>query len=187
MELKEYKKLLQGISKPTDSQTKNFIEMVSNHHSWYKHLTNERLTPFIFFIDPNAGKTIENTVNIGFFKKETRYTFEENSGNNYQSMYGNWQYLTLKYTENSNRNPLDTKQLAGPIIITKEGKEVKLPEAAIKKGVFMMSKFLHKNAFEKAIDWHDEFGVSYAERHKDLMNDLREHLDSVLKHLFDEI
>jgi hypothetical protein len=59
MELLEYQKIIEKFSAPTIGQTEDFIDFVANDHSWYKHLPEGRLEPFIFYLDPNAGKQLE--------------------------------------------------------------------------------------------------------------------------------
>lgn len=191
MELIEYKKLFVGLPKPSENQTENFIDFVANDHSWYKHLTDERKEPFIFYLDPNAGKTLEKFSSKGFFKKVEHFKFLENKHNYYLIRYGCWQYFTTKYTANfipnSNGSIRDSRPFIGLQIIDKEGKSHKLPEAIIKQGEFLMSRFLHKSAFESAHSYFDNDGISYAGKHKDLIAELRQHLNSILKFIYNEV
>lgn len=41
---------------PTAEQTRNFAEYVAGAHSWYKHLPVYPPAPFVFYLDPNAGR-----------------------------------------------------------------------------------------------------------------------------------
>jgi hypothetical protein len=50
-----------------------------------------------------------------------------------------------------------------------------------------MSKFLHKRAFENAFDYIDNDGISFADKHKALINELRLHLDSFVTFVYGEI
>ncbi len=190
MELIEYKKLFVGLTRPSEEQTENFIDFVANNHSWYKHLTNERKASFFFYLDTNAGKTLEKVTSKGFLKKVEHFKYLENKHNHYQIHYGFWQYFTTKYTANfipnSNGSIRDSRPFIGLQIVDEEGKLHKLPEAIIKQGEFLMSRFLHKSAFEDAHTFFDNDGISYADKHKDLIAEFRQHLNSTLKFIYDE-
>ena len=51
-----YLDIVKQLTRPTPLQTNNFLEMVSMDHSWYKHLSPEIPSVFVFYIDPNAGR-----------------------------------------------------------------------------------------------------------------------------------
>jgi len=54
--LDQYGDLLSGVPLPTQQQKENFLEYVSQAHSWYKHLpVYPPGVPFYFFIDKYAG------------------------------------------------------------------------------------------------------------------------------------
>jgi hypothetical protein len=54
--LSDYRQIVADLARPTDQQIENFVEYVSQGHSWYKHLPLlPPGVPFCFFIDPFAG------------------------------------------------------------------------------------------------------------------------------------
>lgn len=56
LSLEEYRKVIAPLPIPTLAQEQQFLEFVSNAHSWYKHLPYlPPGQPFQFFLDPAAG------------------------------------------------------------------------------------------------------------------------------------
>ena len=183
MTLEHYKKSLIGKPIPTIKQTENFINAVANDHSWYKHLPDQRLEPFIFYLTPNANLTIKN---ITENEKVTDFKSKENTRNIDNSTFGNWQYIRIEndsqnFTQNSNESLIELE------IIDNEGNSHKMPQAIFTQGKFMMSKFLHKRAFENAFEYIDNDGISFADKHKALINEFRLHLNSFVAFVYDEI
>jgi hypothetical protein len=183
MTLDDYKKSLIGTPKPTIKQTENFINAVADDHSWYIHLPDQRLEPFIFYLTPNFSVIVENATanenDINFKSKETPRNIDK-------SAFGNWQYIRIvndyhsNFTQNSNESLIELE------IIDNEGNSHKMPQAIFTQGKFMMSKFLHKRAFENAFDYIDNDGISFADKHKALINELRLHLNSFVTYIYGE-
>lgn len=182
MTLDDYKKSLIGTPKPTIKQTENFINAVADDHSWYIHLPDQRLEPFIFYLTPNFSVIVENATanenDINFKSKETPRNIDK-------SAFGNWQYVrpikdSQNFTQNSNESLIELE------IIDNEGNSHKMPQAIFTQGKFMMSKFLHKRAFENAFDYIDNDGISFADKHKALINELRLHLNSFVTYIYGE-
>ena len=53
MKLKDYLSNLKVFNLPDELLTKTFIQNFSVEHSWYKHLSEERESSFIFYINKN--------------------------------------------------------------------------------------------------------------------------------------
>jgi hypothetical protein len=108
----------------------------------------------------------------------------------YQTAYGTWQYYTNRYTvnfiPNSDGSIRDSRPFVGLKIINIEGEAKQIPEEVINQGKFMMSRFLHKRAFENAHDYSDENGISFAEKHKILINELKQHLFTFINFIYNE-
>src|SRR5687767_474043 len=97
----EYLKLVRGLPPPMLGQTVRFARHVANAHSWYKHLPVRRKVPFVFFLDPNAGKVpvhsatggvtlVENTSE----RNSLHYTSTTTRG--YRGQFGYWNYHSPK-------------------------------------------------------------------------------------------
>ena len=190
MDLLAYKNSMQNLPMPTIGQTEKFIDFVANNHSWYKHLPEERLEPFIFYLDPNAGKILERIEEKEIFNNKKHYCFKEMSSPNYQTSYGTWQYYTncysVNFIPNSDGSISDTRPLIGLNIINIEGEANEIPEEVINHGTFMMSRYLHKRAFENAHNYSDENGISFAENHKIIISELKQHLSSFLNFIYNK-
>jgi hypothetical protein len=189
MELLEYKRIMQDFAIPTIGQTENFIDFIARDHSWYKHLPEDRLEPFFFYLDPNAGRPLCKVEEKGLFRRKKYYSFKEVSSNSYQRYYGTWHYYTNKYTVNfipqEDNSIRDSRPFIGLNIINGKGEAQKIPEEVITQGKFMMSKFLHKRAFKDTHNFYDSNGISFAENHKILVADLKQHLCSFLSFIYD--
>ena len=190
MELQEYKNLLKDLPRPTADVTDYFINRVARDHSWYKHLPNERLVRFVFYLDPNAGKTLEKVVSTENSKDEKRFIFKEKDKNGSNYGYAGWQYFTKQYTvnfiPNSDGSFQDSRPFIGLNIIDAQGTAVPLPELVIRKGTFLMSRYLHR-VFENDFEFIDQDGISNGEKHSCIINDLRDHLNSFYNFIYDEI
>jgi hypothetical protein len=184
MTLVDYKKTLIGEPKPTIKQTENFINAVVDDHSWYIHLPDQRLEPFIFYLTPNSSVIVENeTAN----ENGINFKSKESSRNIYKSAFGNWQYVRIVNDYHSNFTQNSKESLIKLKIIDNEGKWHKMPEAIFIQGKFMMSKFLHKRAFENTFEYIDNDGISFADKHKALINEFRLHLNSFVTFVYGEI
>ena len=138
MTLDDYKKSLIETPKPTIKQTENFISVVADDHSWYKHLPDQRLEPFIFYLTPKANLTVKNVTEN---EKVTDFKSKENTRNIDDTPFGNWKYIRIinDYSSNFTQNSIES--LIELEIIDNEGNSHKMPEAIFTQGKFMMSKF----------------------------------------------
>ena len=73
---------------------------VASDHSWYKE-GFKRTTPFVFYLDPNAGRKIKK-VKLNPFRKAYRFIPlpEDKEARYYRSAHGFWNYHTAEYTVN---------------------------------------------------------------------------------------
>lgn len=182
---KTYFELIKDLPRPTDHQTESFIHDFSLAHSWYKHLSFDKPTQFVFYLDPNAGRT--------FFKKRGNYsTFinkeEDQNAKIYQSGFGHWNYYTTKYTINyipdEGGNVRDSKTFIGLAIIDSEGLSLPLAEDVLEMCSIGVTGFLHGSfANSKDICRLIE-GHSNKAMHIELMAKIRSHLHSLLQKFY---
>jgi len=87
----EYVSFVRATTKcPTVSQTGNFAQHTSCCHSWYKHLSVNRETGFIFFLDPNVCRNLkDNGEWEDLFEPSHYYTA---STHTYHTQFGCWRY-----------------------------------------------------------------------------------------------
>ena len=58
MVVQSYRAIVRSLPQPSFEQTIRFAWFVSAARSWYKHLPEKRTVPFVFFLDPNAGRNL---------------------------------------------------------------------------------------------------------------------------------
>lgn len=181
MNLIEYKQLLSGTIKPTEAQINSFIDIISTEHSWYKRLNENNDSPFLFYFDPNVGRKLIKITSTGIFKKKTTYEFEStNKINTYQKNYAALYYLPdpsqrhrYMNTDESIKNDV---WILGPTIINHTGLAEQIPFELIKKGTFLMSRYLHP-AFKDILDYYEDSPkISYSKKHEILIKELRIHI-----------
>ena len=163
--MEEYLALVKRLPKPTRQQTAAFISRLAREHSWYKHLSGERDTPFVFFFDPNAGKTLIRRGEEGFFRR-TRYAmFKEKGPLEQIPASGYWRYGIVG--SNGLFVVVD--------VVNGKGREEDLPADIVKDGTFMMSRYLHYG-FGKCVDKRGEHKTG-AQLHIEIIMDLQRHLN----------
>jgi len=162
----EYQNIVRKINKPTSEQTANFIEFVSKDHSWYKHLTDKREMIFVFYLNPDVGKTLQSVKKKWFIFETEHFYFDETKFNDYQAKFGHWDYFTAGIFFWPHKNLF---------IVNEQGARQSIPEEVLKMGQFLMSRYLYK-MFASELNYADSDGISYAEKHKIIINDLKNHL-----------
>jgi len=56
-----YVEIVRRLPRPSANHIAAFAEFVAGAHSWYKHLPLHPDVPFVFFVDPNAGRQVVHT------------------------------------------------------------------------------------------------------------------------------
>lgn len=136
---------------PSDEQTRAFAEYVTGAHSWYKHLPILPLSPFVFFLDPNAGRSMvhvsDDAVAFVDNKDDDRgihYTWQTTES--YRRRFGLWNYeapygTSLQYM--GDQGVIDT---AGPGLNVADADStcwLKLPTPMIETGTAMVSSLMY--------------------------------------------
>lgn len=94
-----YRQLVSDLQRPTEQQTAAFVKFVAGAHSWYKHLPQLAPgSPFIFFLNPDAGKQCigTQTGETAFVDRvegdgsEFHYTWMPTA--TYREKFGDWDY-----------------------------------------------------------------------------------------------
>ena len=165
-----YLDIVKALPKPTPRQTDNFIKFVSSHHSWYKHLGFENETPFVFYLDPNAGRTLKN--NKSSIKNPFQSHFipleEDKEAKSHQLRYGCWNYYFA----------IDSQPFVGLNIIDDSGIKVPIPGELIQKFTIGLTGYLHYRV--------PDAGGIYAINHHKLINEIHLHLDNVLSLIYSD-
>ena len=184
-----YTELIRKQPRPTTEQTDNFIFMVANDHSWYKHLSMKRKEYFVFYLDPNAGKTLKKITENENPYLESYFEFKNNNPR-YQKDYGCWNYYTTHYTvnliPNGDGSIKDSRPYIGLNIVNSSGRLVPIPEEIISKGSIKLSCFLHMELCigNKEFVAGEEPGITYEQKHEEIIKDLGIHLNSFLDYVY---
>ena len=95
--MSRYAEFARRLPVPSTAQTREFAEYVSGAHSWYKHLRVHPPQPFVFFLDPNSGRSmvrvsddeVEFVDNVDE-KEAFHYTWQTTES--YRRRFGHWNY-----------------------------------------------------------------------------------------------
>jgi len=92
-----YAAIARELVEPSPKQTIEFATFVSEAHSWYKHLPAYPSVPFVFYLDPNAGRNMAHSeggqisfVDVSADSKEFHYTWQPTAV--YRRRFGFWNY-----------------------------------------------------------------------------------------------
>lgn len=91
-----YIEAARALSVPSDEQRRAFAVYVTGAHSWYKHLPILPLSTFVFFLDPNAGRSMvhRSDDSVAFVDNRSsrgiHYTWQTTEA--YRRRFGLWNY-----------------------------------------------------------------------------------------------
>lgn len=94
-----YADLAAILAVPSAEQTREFAVFVSGAHSWYKHLSLWQKSPFIFYLDPNAGRAMiregdgEDDVRfVDHVDESSKFHYTWQLTADYRRRFGFWNY-----------------------------------------------------------------------------------------------
>ncbi len=141
---------------PTAEQTRNFAEYVAHAHSWYKHLPVYPPVPFVFYLDPNAGRAtlMSKSGKLGFediVDESSRFHYTWQLTETYRSRLGYWNYFApygTYFLVPHGRAVIDTRQSGqaegGPAIFVPKSGWITVPEALVLAGTVGVTALVHK-------------------------------------------
>src|SRR5512132_3859683 len=95
--MNRYGEFARKLPLPSDEQTRRFAEYVTSAHSWYKHLRVQPPVPFVFYLDPNSGRSMVHVSEdeVAFVdnvdeKEAFHYTWQKTES--YRRRFGHWNY-----------------------------------------------------------------------------------------------
>lgn len=202
MNIYNYIDLIKKYPKPTSHQINNFIEQVSLDHSWYKHLTKERIHEFVIYLDPNAGRSLmgyreEKVVDIednNKIKKKYYCKFKDIETDvkalDYQERYGFLTYYTYEgYTRVLNLEEdgsvRDSKPYVGLNIATDSGLTEPLPIEIVEYCTIKLSRYVSDCFSRERCDrnW-DESAEICIEKHEELIKDLKRLIKNLIYNIY---
>jgi hypothetical protein len=202
MDQYSYIKLIKQFDQPTPIQIDNFINRLSFHHSWYKHLSEDRSHDFVIFLDPNVERTFRKitrklaTNNNLLLKEEFYCEFidieEDLDRSRYQNSYGFWKYFVTDgipkpfnpIEENEGR--LNSSPYLALNIVTDSGLITPIPDEIIKKCTIKLSRYIHDCFSHDCADgsYDREPPNIYIQKHEEIIKDLRNHMFSIVNEIY---
>jgi hypothetical protein len=147
---KDYVGVIRQLPRPTLAQTERFARYVSSAHSWYKHLPILPKVPFIFYLDPGAGKNLVQTRTgetalIEIKDESTRFHYTWQKTEDYRRRFGCWNYhaaygSSFRY---AGEGGVINTGGAGLRILADSGEWVSVPQDLTEKGMALVSAFVH--------------------------------------------
>ena len=190
MDKYNYFDLVKKLPKPTSDQIDNFIDMFTYAHSWYKKLPKDRIHDFLFYINPNAGRARQDIRKFDLLNGAYYWDFMdiENDFNasKYQNEYG---YLTYFVNQHPD---IKFERNSQPIIelnhVTDSRILVPVPDEIINKCTMKLSKYVAECYSRHAWGFEDEEdrleNVSYAQKHEEIIKDLKLHLLFIVDYIY---
>jgi len=190
MEKYSYIDLVKTLPKPTSEQIDNFIDMFTYDHSWYKKLPKDRIHDFLFYINPNAGRTRQDIrkfdLSNGVYYWDFMDIDNDFNASKYQNKYG---YLTYFVNQHPD---IKFERNSQPIIELNHVNDsrilVPVPDEIFNKCTIKLSKYVaecYKHYSRDFIDEEDRLeNVSYAQKHEEIIKDLKLHLLFIVEYIY---
>jgi hypothetical protein len=153
LSLVEYRDLVAGYDRPTEDQCMDFVEHVAGAHSWYKHLPPVPPgVPFLFFLDPNAGRaeTWDPSGRVSFVDREEgfdRFHYSWMTTAKYRERFGCLHYTARAGTQVGvgSSDGLVVTRSPGAIIWSESGNPFMLPAEIVEAGSVGLTAMLHED------------------------------------------
>jgi len=134
---------------PSAEQTRAFAEFVTGAHSWYKHLRIEPPSPFVFFLDPNAGRAMirvaeDEVAFVDQTDEGEKFHYTWQTTETYRRRFGFWNYEAAygrSFRYRSNEGVVDTAG-SGLRILSSAGASHAVPEPLVHAGTALVSALM---------------------------------------------
>jgi len=157
-----YFEIARSMPRPTIEQTIRFAWFVAGAHSWYKHLPADRKVPFVFVLDPTAGKYLVITqtgeramVEVTDQSNHFHYTWQTTE--TYRRRFGHWNYFApygSSFFFGSDGGTVTTER-SGPSILHMNGNWVRVPATVLAEGTAEINAFVHPHPWPKLFENQD--------------------------------
>jgi|GEM_PF-1656890 hypothetical protein len=144
-----YRRLVNQLPRPTDEQVNQFVEYVSNAHSWYKKLPYlTKGVPFCFYLDPYAGHDIihyEDHRVKAVKREEHGFHYSWMATSEYLSRFGYLQYASAYSTGMGDRDRWQGTQTV-PMIVGSDNFWYRLPPQVVTAGTALLTGVIHQES-----------------------------------------
>jgi hypothetical protein len=150
MDADVYLRLIRTLPRPTWEQTVRFAWFVAGAHSWYKHLPVDKEVPFLFFLDPHAGKNLVMTrtgerAMVEITDESTRFHYTWQTTETYRRRFGHWNY-TASYGTSfyfAGEGGMVSTQGSGAQVLAEDGEWLSIPQSVCERGTARINAFVH--------------------------------------------
>lgn len=160
----DYSKVMKQLPRPTEEQTNQFAEFVSDAHSWYKHLPVYPGSPFYFYLDPNAGRSMVHlpTGGVTFvdITEESRPLHDTwQPTQTYRNRFGFWDYyasygtfflfcekegvVDTRGSVGVDKADKKSRRRTGPVILAPEVGWLEVPDTLLDAGEVLLTSLVH--------------------------------------------
>jgi hypothetical protein len=144
-----YRRLVNQLPRPTEDQVNQFVDYVSNAHSWYKKLPYlTKGVPFCFYLDPYAGHDIiryEDHRVKAVKREEHGFHYSWMATSEYLSRFGYLQYASEYRMGMGDRDRWQGIQTI-PIIVGSHEFWYRLPPEVVTAGTVLLTGIVHGNS-----------------------------------------
>jgi hypothetical protein len=164
-----YLQIARQLPRPTEEQIERFAVFVSTAHSWYKHLPLVPPgVPFLFYLDPNAGRSIlstptGDTAYVDITDESPRFHYTWQTTVTYHTQFGFLQYNSdygpsLQLIDKHGVLHLDGP---GPKILTLDGDWIEVPSFLLTIGKVELTAMVHSHGNPIIwLNWPEQSGLS---------------------------
>jgi hypothetical protein len=203
MDQHSFIKLIGQLARPTESQIDNFIQRLTYHHSWYKHLSKDRIHDFVIYLDPNAGRTFQTVRRKlpdykDYILKDEFYCDyipmdKDKEGLDYQNSYSYWTYFMPEGTPSrfnpviENQGRVNSRPYLALNIVDPSGLITPIPGEIIEKGTIRLSRYLHECFSPERANGMDYDGVTstvYIQEHEEIIKDIKSLMRSMIDMIY---
>jgi hypothetical protein len=150
IDLDAYRRIVRKLPRPTDEQIADFVDFVSNAHSWYKKLplVTEGV-PFCFYIDPFAGFDYSPSGRNRFKairREEEGFHYSWLATDDYVQRFGSLQYSSSYRSQIGVLGIGDNHVFQGisrPMFIGDDGRWLAVPIEIVNAGTAMVTGVMH--------------------------------------------
>lgn len=162
MDADDYIRLIRRLPRPTWEQTVRFAWFVAGAHSWYKHLPVEREVPFLFFLDPHAGKNLVMTrtgerAMVEITDQSTRFHYTWQTTETYRRRFGHWNYSASYGTSfyfAGDGGTVSTEGM-GARVLDENGEWLSVPPSLCEAGTAHVNAFVHPHPWPRLLQQGD--------------------------------
>ena len=156
-----YQAIARALPPTTVEQHLAFARFVAGAHSWYKHLSVVKPSPFTFFLDPNAGRALVQTAQgearfLDITDESQRFHYNWQTTATWRARFGHWNYRGPKGTSFRVPTAAGTWETGKPKlqILLPDGVWVPIDAPLVQVGMTGLTALVHDSGDRRQPDDH---------------------------------